>query len=234
MGIALWVTEKERTKVRFCSLALENRGKAPLKDVWVQISLPHGRSSEASELPLKSSEMPMGTERRIMEVRDRTLIEYRIEKMRPRDFIGLLEFLVYERSELRHYKNGIVQDRDDSTAADGKLAIDEVRAYLRSENHKEITAKSWIVAATSESIDKLEELSGHVAENLYYIDRPWLLIRAKPGFPVWLPRPHRIWTRRMNLYQFPFRKKAGNTAFDLPNESQGIFQTADVLPIIPE
>jgi len=216
----------------FClPIILENRGNAPIKDVWIQISYPRGRDSSACKLEPNIYEIPGGVTRTARNVGDRALVEFNIPSIRPRDSMGIADLIVYSCNEFEKKRQSGSNGKTTDETLTHKFVIDQVRIYVHAENHKKSHIRAWLVAAISEDIGELESISGIVGKELYKLDKPLFMINAKPGSFIWLPPPVKLWTRRINLHQLGVHHMKDDIAIDVPGESMATFQTADVLPI---
>src|SRR5258706_3615925 len=204
--------------------AVENRGRSPARNVWIQISIPRNRAIstyDPSFTPEQQS-TPDATIRNVKEVReDATWIEYHVPLIRIGAGHAFTEPLVYSGEELCEVRGG----------EPCEIPIDRIQFHIHAENANPIQKHFFVLACRARDLDQLQESTASVASTFLPRSGQWY-IRSRVGGWYFLPRPSVIWSRVIMLVHAVCDVMIGEIAFHVPGKSKAELQVAGILPVV--
>lgn len=162
--------------------AVENRGKSPARNVWIQISIPRNRAISAHDPSFTPEQQstPDATVRNVQDVREDAIwIEYHVPLIRIGAGHAFTEPLVYSSEELREV-------RDDEPC---ELSIDRLQFHIRAENANPIQRQIFVLACRARDLNQLQESIASVASTLLPKSGQWYIRRRVGG---WYFSLHRL------------------------------------------
>lgn len=196
-------------------------GSQPMKHVHVQVALPTERAETRlpESVDLHFPNPSPDCHRRVVEYGSKTVVEYTAAIVRRNQPLGILQPLVFARGEL-------ALAPDDPGAA----KFDELTIHVAAENHPGKEVSILVCAVQSESLAQLQRVAPTLAIGAR-LARGLFVIRASaPGF-IFLPRPHRLWRKRVLLSQVEITHIDGNVAVSSGLDNSATYQTMDFLPV---
>lgn len=203
---------------------VENRGRSPARNVWIQVSIPRNRAISTYDPSLgpEQQSTPDATIREVKDVHEDAIwIEYHVPLIRIGAGHAFMEPLVYSGEELR-------EPRGDEPC---EIPIDGIQFHIRAENANPIKKKVFVLACRARDLDQLQESTASVASTFLPRSGQWY-IRSRVGSWYFLPRPSVIWLRVIMLIHAVCDVMVGEIAFHVPGKSRSELQVAGILPVV--